>query len=126
MKIAFPDGPAWQKAVRVMTDPNITAETEDEEGILASSALARMILAKKVNDIMAKRGLTQMEAAKVLGIPQSKVSFIQNYKLRGISLERLMLALAALGQNVEIVVRPAADSRPARLYVDPGAPVSRA
>lgn len=109
-----------------MTDPNITAETEDEEGILASSALARMILAKKVNDIMAKRGLTQMEAAKVLGIPQSKVSFIQNYKLRGISLERLMLALAALGQNVEIVVRPAADSRPARLYVDPGAPVSRA
>ncbi|HJQ56661.1 MAG TPA: helix-turn-helix transcriptional regulator [Vineibacter sp.] len=102
-----------------------TRADEDDEGIIASSALARMILAKKVNDIMAQRKLTQTEAARVLGIPQSKVSFIQNYKLKGISLERLMLALAALGQNVEIVVRPGVANRPARLYVDPGTPVVR-
>jgi predicted XRE-type DNA-binding protein len=108
-----------------MSDSPVTSDEDDEEGIRTSSALARMILAKKVNDIMAQRGLTQVEAAKVLGVPQSKVSFIQNYKLKGISLERLMLALSALGQNVEIVVRPAADNRPARLYVDPGTPASR-
>lgn len=35
-----------------------------------------------------------------------KISAIRNYKLQGISLERLMHALTALGQHVEIVVTP--------------------
>ena len=52
------------------------------------------------------RHLTQSDAAELLGMPQAKVSAIRNYKLRGISLERLMHALVALDQNVEIVVRP--------------------
>jgi predicted XRE-type DNA-binding protein len=37
---------------------------------------------------------------------QPKVSSIKNCKLRGISLERLMQALLAMGQQVEIVVTP--------------------
>lgn len=45
-----------------------------------------------------------MEAGRLLGMSQPKVSALRNYKLRGISLERLLEALADLGQDVEIVV----------------------
>ena len=38
-------------------------------------------------------------------MPQSKVSQIKNYKLQNISLERLMQALVALDQRVEILAR---------------------
>src|SRR5262249_23600145 len=74
---------------------------------------AKTILAKKINDIVERRGLTQFDAAELLAMPQPKVSAIRNYKLRGISLERLMLALTALGQRVEITVRPSSSRAPA-------------
>jgi predicted XRE-type DNA-binding protein len=38
---------------------------------------------------------------------QPKVAQIRRYKLRNISLERLMQALMSLDQHVEVVVRPA-------------------
>jgi predicted XRE-type DNA-binding protein len=50
-------------------------------------------------------------------MPQPKVSAIRNYKLRGISLERLMRALTALGQHVEIVVSPSTKEAPPRIEV---------
>jgi predicted XRE-type DNA-binding protein len=78
---------------------------------------AKTILAKRVNDILEHRGVTQAEAAKLLGLPQPKISAIGNYKLRGISLERLMLVLTALGQNVEITVRPSGRKSAARIDV---------
>jgi predicted XRE-type DNA-binding protein len=67
---------------------------------------AKTILAKKINDIIARRGLTQSRAADMLGMPQPRISALRNYKLRGISLERLMQALVALDQSVEITIRP--------------------
>lgn len=69
----------------------------------AEELSAKTILAKKIDEIAAERGLTQSETAGLLGTPQPKISAIRNYKLRGISLERLMQALTALGQHVEIV-----------------------
>jgi predicted XRE-type DNA-binding protein len=50
--------------------------------------------------------MSQIAAAERLGISQSKVSAIRNYKLHGISLERLLQALVALDQRVAIVVEP--------------------
>ncbi|HEV2549725.1 MAG TPA: helix-turn-helix transcriptional regulator [Stellaceae bacterium] len=78
---------------------------------------AKVILAKKINDILESRALTQAAAARVLGIPQPKISAIRHYKVRGISLERLMQALTALGQNVEIVVTPSKKKSAARIAV---------
>jgi predicted XRE-type DNA-binding protein len=72
----------------------------------AEELTAKAILAKKINDIIERRSLTQTTAAKLLGLPQPKISALRNYKLRGISLERLMQALVALDQSVEIIVRP--------------------
>lgn len=83
----------------------------------AGELSAKAVLAKKLNDILARRGLTQSRAAAVLGMPQPKISAIRNYKLRGISLERLMDALTALGQHVEIVVTPSSRKSPARIDV---------
>ena len=83
----------------------------------AEELSAKTILAKRINEILARRGLTQMESARLLAMPQPKVSAIRNYKLRGISLERLIQALTALGQHVEIVVRPSKPSAPARIAV---------
>jgi predicted XRE-type DNA-binding protein len=72
----------------------------------AEELTAKVILAKRINDILERRALTRSVAAALLGIPQPKISAIRHYKIRGISLERLMQALIALGQNVEIVVTP--------------------
>jgi predicted XRE-type DNA-binding protein len=38
-------------------------------------------------------------------MPQPKVSAIRNYRLNGISLERLIAALVALDQSITITVR---------------------
>jgi predicted XRE-type DNA-binding protein len=83
----------------------------------AEELSAKTILAKKIIEILKSRKFSQLEAAALLGMPQPKVSAICNYKLRGISLERLMLALTALGQNIEISVRPSTRKAPARIDV---------
>lgn len=74
---------------------------EDAEELTAKASLAH-----KINELIAERGLSQIEAADIIGMRQPKVSQIRNYKLRNISLERLMHALVALDQRVEIVVKP--------------------
>ena len=83
----------------------------------AEELSAKAILAKKINDIIESRGLAQLQVAKLLGMPQPKISAIRNYKLRGISLERLMQALTALGQHVEIIVTPSQGDARARIDV---------
>ncbi len=72
----------------------------------AEELTAKTTLALRLNEILERRRLTQVEAARAIGMTQAKVSALRNYKLRGISLERLMQALVALDQNVDIVVRP--------------------
>jgi predicted XRE-type DNA-binding protein len=83
----------------------------------AEELTAKALLAKKINDIVDRRGITQVDAAKLLGMPQAKVSALRNYKLQGISLERLMRALTALGQHVEIVVKASTRRIPPRIDV---------
>jgi predicted XRE-type DNA-binding protein len=72
----------------------------------AEELSAKTLLAVKINRLLDARELRQAQAAQLLGMPQPKVSAIRNYKLQGVSLERLMHALVALNQTVEIVVRP--------------------
>ena len=100
------------------TLPRGTNNVLDDLGFPDAEELtAKAILAKKINDIIARRGLVQHDAAELLGMPQPKVSAIRNYKLSGISLERLMQALTALDQHVEIIVKPSSDRLPPRIDV---------
>jgi predicted XRE-type DNA-binding protein len=84
---------------------------------LLAELSAKKRLARKLNKIVEARSLSQGEVARLLATSQPKVSAIRNYKLRGISLQRLMRALTALGQHVEIVVSPSGASTRARIDV---------
>ena len=95
----------------------IAAASRRVEGVIADVDLGmanehstKTTLARKVNGLLDEQRLSQNAAAQRLGMPQSKVSAIRNYKLHGISLERLMQALIALNQRVEIVVTPGVTS----------------
>ncbi len=70
-------------------------------------ALAKAQLARRICALVGERRLTQAQAAEVLGLDQPKVSALMRGKLRGFSVERLFRCLKALGQEIEIVIRPA-------------------
>ncbi len=69
--------------------------------------LAKAELVQRISDIIAERKLTQVRAAKLLGIDQPKVSALLRGKLDGFSTDRLFRFLNTLGVDVEIVIRPA-------------------
>src|ERR1700738_5415987 len=68
--------------------------------------LTKAKLVWEIEQIIKKKKLTQVEAAKVMGITQPKVSALIRRKLDGFSVERLIHFLNALGQDIDIVVRP--------------------
>jgi predicted XRE-type DNA-binding protein len=74
-------------------------EEPDEE--LTKAKLASLIWHE-----IERRRLTQVEAAALMGIDQPKVSALLNGRLANFSGQRLMRLLNALGQDVEITVRP--------------------
>lgn len=78
----------------------------------------RTTVASKLNQLIAARGLSQAEAGELLGMPQPKISAIRNLKLTGISLERLLEALAALDQHVDIIIGPSNRATPPGIHVD--------
>lgn len=77
----------------------------------AEERQTKLRLAHAINEVVARRGLTQAAAAEKLGVGQPKVSALANYKLDGFSVERLMVFLTALDQDVEIVIRNKPPSR---------------
>jgi len=83
----------------------------------AEELSAKAMLALKFNELVAQRGLSQIEAAAITGVTQPKVSQIRRYKLQNISLERLMQALVSLGQHIEIVIEPACQDHAAGITV---------
>ncbi len=68
--------------------------------------LTKAKLAWEIEQIIKKRKLNQTKAAELMGINQPKVSALLKRKLDGFSVERLIHFLNALGQDVDIVVRP--------------------
>jgi predicted XRE-type DNA-binding protein len=79
------------------------AEPEEE--------LAKAQLASHIRDTIKRRRLTQIRAAHLMGLDQPKVSALMNGQLAGFSSGRLMRFLAALGRDVEIIVKEPSRSR---------------
>ena len=71
----------------------------------AEELLARAKLMSGVTDIIKKRGLSQAQAAKILGTNQPTVSDLIRGKFNKFSLERLIGFMTALGHDVQISVR---------------------
>ena len=69
--------------------------------------LLKAKLSLQIYRLIKQRGLKQAEAGKILGIRQPHVSALMRNRAGAFSVERLMQFLTALGQDVEIAVRPA-------------------
>jgi predicted XRE-type DNA-binding protein len=83
----------------------------------AAEHLVKAKLVFKIDTILKKRGLKQVEAAGIFGVRQPDVSKMLRGEFRQFSVERLLRFLVALDQNVEIVVKPRRGSSEAALQV---------
>lgn len=72
----------------------------------AQDRKAKVKIAFALNTILAKLDLTQAKIAKKLNTDQPKVSALLNYKLDGLSVERLIGFLTALDYDVDINIKP--------------------
>jgi predicted XRE-type DNA-binding protein len=72
----------------------------------AEEHLIKAQLVFKIDGLLKGRGLRQAQAAKLLGVKQPDISKMLRGDFRQFSVERLMRFLVALGQDVEIVVKP--------------------
>ena len=72
----------------------------------AEEHLVKAKLVYKIDDLMKARRLKQVDAAKLFGVKQPDVSKMLRGDFRQFSVERLLRFLVALGQDVEIVVKP--------------------
>jgi predicted XRE-type DNA-binding protein len=115
-----------------MTEPKMRSTGEDSHaassgnvfedlGVSApTEAMPKSELAVLIGQSLRARGLTQVAAARLLGIDQPKVSELLRGRLTRFSTERLMQLLLRLGRDLDIVVRgPAAGrgARPGRIQV---------
>jgi predicted XRE-type DNA-binding protein len=77
----------------------------------AAERQAKLRLAYALNQVLEARKLSQVDAAKLLGVTQPKASALRRYKLAGFCVERLMTLLTTLDQDVDIVIRRKPRSR---------------
>ncbi len=77
----------------------------------ASELTAKATLIIAIKDVIAQRQLTQEEAARLCGADQPTLSKIFRGRMESVTIDRLAHWLNALGQDVEIAVKPAPGSR---------------
>jgi len=68
--------------------------------------LLKANLTLQIHRLIKDRGLTQTEAAGILGVKQPQVSALMRNRAGNFSVGRLIEFLTALGQDVEIAVKP--------------------
>lgn len=68
----------------------------------AEERLAKANLARRIGALIDQEGLTQQQAAEVLGIDQPKVSALVRGNLAGFSMDRLLRFAMALGYDIDL------------------------
>jgi predicted XRE-type DNA-binding protein len=66
----------------------------------------RGVVTLQIYKIIKQRGLTQARAGEILGIKQPHVSALMRNRAGNFSVGRLIEFLTALGQDVQITVKP--------------------
>jgi predicted XRE-type DNA-binding protein len=69
--------------------------------------LVKAKLTVQIYQILKDRGLTQTEAAQLLGTTQAQVSTLMRCRPVSVSVGKLMEFLTILGRDVEVTVKPA-------------------
>src|SRR5580700_6030850 len=73
--------------------------------------LVKAQLVFKIDTILKKRRLKQVEAAALFGVRQPDISKMLRGEFRQFSVERLLRFLVALDQDVQIVIKPHHDRK---------------
>jgi predicted XRE-type DNA-binding protein len=91
----------------------------------AAELTTKVQLAVTINQQIEARGLSQIAVAELLSINQPKVCALQNYKLDGFSVERLMTFPTGLGNDIEIRIRKPkrVSNRAGRISVESGSSI---
>jgi len=71
--------------------------------------LVKAKLTVEIYRLLKERGLTQADAAKLLGTTQAQVSTLMRCRPVSVSVGRLMEFLTILGHDVELTVKPTAN-----------------
>ncbi len=79
--------------------------------------LLKAKLTVEIYRIIKKRGLTQSQAAELLGTTQAQISILMRCRPAAISVGRLMEFLTVLGQDVEVTVKPSPARRSGHMSV---------
>jgi len=77
----------------------------------ADEHLVKADLASQIRRLLQERGLTQTQAARLLGTSQGRVSELYNGKVTQMTYDRLLGWLNALGKDVQITVISTGDTR---------------
>lgn len=72
----------------------------------ADEHLLKTKFAMVINKIIKERNLTQIATAKIFDIDQPKVSRLSRGQLSGFSIDKLMIFLILLNQDIEVNVKP--------------------
>lgn len=83
----------------------------------AGQELLKAKLTVQIYRLISKRGLTQREAAELLGTTQAQVSALMRLRPVSVSVGRLMEFLTILGQDVKVTVTPAPARKPGQMSV---------
>ncbi len=84
----------------------------------ADERLAKAQVAYLISSIIKERGLTQTEAARILGTEQARISSLMRGRLTGFTLDRLFNFLTKLDRNIEVkVTRKPAGQPHGRVFV---------
>lgn len=89
--------------------PRVRNSVFSDLGFGASEAAefeAKSALIDAIADTIARRKLTQMEAAKLCRTDQPTLSKVLRGRMESVTIDRLTAWLTALGRTVEIRVRP--------------------
>jgi len=101
---------ARREMSRMKNEPRITEGSDNVYADLRlpdpDVALAKANLAIRIKQSIEEQHLTQIQAAKLLGVDQARVSALVCGPLSGFSTDRLFCFLNALGRDVETIVRP--------------------
>jgi predicted XRE-type DNA-binding protein len=72
----------------------------------ADELVVRADLMRRLSQLIVVRRLTQAQAGKLMGMDQPRVSALLHGRIGKFSTERLLKALSALGQDVELRIVP--------------------
>jgi predicted XRE-type DNA-binding protein len=82
----------------------------------ADELVLRAELMRRIGVIIKQRGLTQTRAGELMGMDQPRVSALLRGRITKFSIDRLLMALSQLGQNVEVRITPSR-VRKGRLHI---------